>query len=104
MTNTSYRQSICDYLGELPLLDRQVLFQRYAQKAAIKTIASNLQITASHVEHIIRRTDEFRHDIANRAPVHTMPASSWKVTSVTRRQPEAVIRHMHRPDLRQHAA
>jgi DNA-directed RNA polymerase specialized sigma24 family protein len=64
--NMSYRQAICDYLAELPRLDRQVLFQVYAKKIAIQQIASSLQITSTHVEHIVRRTDEYRQNLASR--------------------------------------
>jgi hypothetical protein len=62
----SDRQAISDYLADLPQLDRQVLFQWFAKKEGIRTIASNLQISATHVEHIVQRTDEFRRGLANR--------------------------------------
>jgi hypothetical protein len=64
--NMSRRQAICDYLSDLPALDRQVLFQRYAKKEGLSSIASSLHITSTHVEHIVRRTDEFRQTLLTR--------------------------------------
>jgi hypothetical protein len=66
LRNISHRQVICDYLADLPSLDRRVLFQVYAKKEGIGKIASDLQITSTHVEHILRRTEDFRRDLASR--------------------------------------
>jgi hypothetical protein len=64
--NISHRQVICDYLADLPSLDRRVLFQLYAKKEGIRKIASDLQITSTHVEHIVQRTEDFRRNLATR--------------------------------------
>ena len=64
--NMSQRQVICDYLADLPSLDRRVLFQVYAKKEGIGKIASDLQITSSHVRHIVERTEDFRRNVAGR--------------------------------------
>jgi DNA-directed RNA polymerase specialized sigma24 family protein len=64
--DVSYRQAICDYLADLPRLDRQVLFQVYAKKVAVQKIASSLQISSTHVEHIVQRTNEYRRSLASR--------------------------------------
>jgi DNA-directed RNA polymerase specialized sigma subunit len=62
----SDRQAICDYLADLPQLDRQVLFRRFAKRENLRTIASDLQITSTHVERIVQRSDEFRRSLSNR--------------------------------------
>jgi hypothetical protein len=64
--NTSQRQVICDYLADLPSLDRRVLLQVYAKKEGIGKIASDLQITYSHVQHIVARTEDFRRNVMSR--------------------------------------
>lgn len=64
--NMSNRQAICDYLADLPLLDRRVLFQVYAKKEGVRKIATDLRITSTHVEHIVQRTEDFRRDLVNR--------------------------------------
>lgn len=63
----SQRQVICDYLADLPSLDRRVLFQVYAKKDGIGKIASDLQITSGHVQHILRRTEDFRRNVMSRS-------------------------------------
>ncbi|HXE62945.1 MAG TPA: hypothetical protein VN519_05365 [Bryobacteraceae bacterium] len=65
-SNISQRQVICDYLADLPSLDRRVLFQLYAKKEGIGKIASDLQITFTHVQHIVQRTEDFRRNVASR--------------------------------------
>jgi hypothetical protein len=65
--NTSQRQVICDYLEDLPSLDRRVLFQVYAKKEGIGKIASDLQITYTHVQHIVARTEDFRRNVMSRS-------------------------------------
>jgi hypothetical protein len=62
----SQRQVICDYLADLPSLDRRVLFQVYAKREGINKIASDLQITSTHVQHIVQRTEDFRRNVASR--------------------------------------
>ena len=62
----SQRQVICDYLADLPSLDRRVLFQVYAKKEGINKIACDLQITSTHVQHIVQRTEDFRRNVAGR--------------------------------------
>lgn len=62
----SQRQVICDYLADLPSLDRRVLFQVYAKKEGIGKIACDLQITSTHVQHIVQRTEDFRRNVASR--------------------------------------
>jgi DNA-directed RNA polymerase specialized sigma24 family protein len=64
--NMSQRQVICDYLADLPSLDRRVLFQVYAKKEGIGKIASDLQITSGHVQHILQRTEDFRRNVMSR--------------------------------------
>lgn len=65
--NMSQRQVICDYLADLPSLDRRVLFQMYAKKEGIGKIASDLQITYTHVQHIVARTEDFRRNVMSRS-------------------------------------
>ena len=62
----SQRQVICDYLADLPSLDRRVLFQVFAKKEGIGKIASDLQITSTHVQHILQRTEDFRRNVMSR--------------------------------------
>jgi hypothetical protein len=62
----SHRQVICDYLADLPSLDRRVLLQVYAKKEGIGKIANDLQITYSHVQHIVARTEDFRRNVMSR--------------------------------------
>ncbi|HVW07811.1 MAG TPA: hypothetical protein VHC90_04475 [Bryobacteraceae bacterium] len=64
--HASHRQAICDYLADLPLLDRRVLFHVYAKKEGVRKIATDLRITSTHVEHIVRRTEDFRRNLTNR--------------------------------------
>ena len=65
--NMSQRQVICDYLSDLPSLDRRVLFQLYAKKEGIGKIANDLQITYTHVQHIVARTEDFRRNVMSRS-------------------------------------
>ena len=62
----SQRQVICDYLADLPSLGRRVLFQVFAKKEGIGKIASDLQITSTHVQHILQRTEDFRRNVMSR--------------------------------------
>ena len=66
-SNISQRQVICDYLADLPSLDRRVLFGVYAKKEGIGKIATDLHITSRHVQHIVQRTEDFRRDVMGRA-------------------------------------
>ena len=54
------------YVADLPLLDCEVLFRRYAQHADTVSIARYLSITTGHVDRILGRSAEFTENLTDR--------------------------------------
>jgi DNA-directed RNA polymerase specialized sigma subunit len=72
------REAIRYYLADLPVLDRKVLYLRFAEKKNVRDISYELSISPLHAERILARAEAF---VKVRQTTQPTAPSAWPVST-----------------------